>query len=644
MRFPRHGPQDCGWHPMSEQKSSSWTLALLALGVVYGDIGTSPLYALKETVSHGRFEADNALTVYGPVSLMFWSLTIIVTIKYLLLLSKADNQGEGGVFALYALLRQQQAGLTKRAIGLLSVIALVGAALLYGDGIITPAISVLSAVEGLYVIKPDLAGWIVPVCASALLLGLFMVQRHGTVRIGRSFGPVMLIWFTVLAVLGLVNLVQHPGILKALLPHHGWMYLYYEKGEALHIMGTVLLCVTGCEALYADIGHFGRKAMNRSWIYAAYPALTLNYLGQGALLLNHPELVSQPKFNPFFQMAPEWSQIPLVILATAATIIASQAMITGVFSLTQQAVQLGFMPRLKIVHTSADMRGQIYMPQINFMLCVACLSLVLVFQESGKLAAAYGLSVSSDMLLSSILLFLVMTRVWKVPTWMAAIPVAIFLSMEIGYWLGSVAKLFHGAWIPLVITAVLWTIMKTWRDGRGILVKRVTRTLIPMTHLVDEVKKNKILRVPGIGVFLSSSADGLPLVLLHHLKHNKVLHQTAVILTVRFEEEPYVAAKDRTQIVELHETFFRIILRYGFAEAPEVMRDLNAALRSRGVTKLADISYYQSRELLLTDGKSRMASWRKKLFVFLSRIARPATGYFQLPSRQVIELGIQLEL
>ncbi|MEZ0276941.1 MAG: potassium transporter Kup [Roseimicrobium sp.] len=629
---------------MSDKKSSSWTLALLALGVVYGDIGTSPLYALKETIAHGGFDAGNPLTVYGPVSLMFWSLTIIVGIKYLLFLCRADNQGEGGVFALYALLRQQSAGLSKRAIGVLSTIAVVGAAMLYGDGMITPAISVLAAVEGMEVINPDMPNWIVPVCAAGLLLGLFLVQRHGTGRIGTSFGPVMIIWFTVLALLGLANLVKAPGILNALLPHHGWLYLIYERGEALHIMGTVLLCVTGCEALYADIGHFGRTAMQRSWVYVAYPALVLNYLGQGALFLSRPDLVANPKFNPFFQMAPNWAIWPLVFLATAATIIASQAMITGVFSLTQQAVQLGFLPRLKIVHTSPDMRGQIFMPQVNMMLCFSCLALVLVFQESGALAGAYGLSVSSNMLLSAILLFMVMTRVWKTPPWMAAIPVGIFLSMEIGYWLGSLAKLFHGAWIPLVITALLWAVMKTWRDGRAILVKRVTRQLIPVTHLVDEVKKNKILRVPGIGVFLSSSSDGLPLVLLHHLKHNKVLHQNAVILTVRFEEEPYVQAAQRIQIVELHESFFRIILRYGFAEQPEVMRDLTLALKKQGITRLGDISYYQSRELLLTDGKGRMATWRKKLFVFLSRIARPATGYFQLPSRQVIELGIQLEL
>jgi KUP system potassium uptake protein len=333
-----------------------------------------------------------------------------------------------------------------------------------------------------------------------------------------------------------------------------------------------------------------------------------------------------------------------VILATMATIIASQAMITGVFSLTQQAVQLGFVPRLKIVHTSADVRGQIFMPQVNALLCVACLALVLYFQKSSALASAYGLSVSSDMLMSSILLALVMTRLWHWPKWKVAIPVALFLLLESGYWLGSIAKLFHGAWIPLVITAVLWLIMKTWRDGRAILIKRVTRQMVPTVHFVEELKRGKIHRVPGIGVFLSSSGDGLPLVLLHHLKHNKVLHKTAVLLTVKFEKEPYVGDKMRTEVQDLEPSFFRVILHYGFAESPEVMRDLAKVLRDKGITKQNDISFYQSRELLLTDGAGRMATWRKKIFVFLSRIARPATGYFQLPSRQVIELGIQLEL
>jgi KUP system potassium uptake protein len=624
---------------MSEHKSSSWTLALVALGVVYGDIGTSPLYALRECL-HGRFEADNPLTVLGPVSLMIWSLTIIVTAKYLFLLTRADNQGEGGIFALYSLLRQKKAGLSKQAVGALSMVALVGAALLYGDGIITPAISVLAAVEGIGRISPGLPHWVVPVVAALILLALFLVQRHGTGKIGRSFGPVMILWFGTLAILGLFHLVGCPEILWALSPHYGLTYLWYEGSQSFHIMGTVLLAVTGCEALYADIGHFGRKAMNRSWFCAAYPALTLNYLGQGALLLEHPEAAE----HPFYNMVSGGWLIPLVILATMATIIASQAMITGVFSLTQQAVQLGFVPRLKIVHTSTNVRGQIYMPQINTLLCIACLSLVLFFQESSALASAYGLSVSSDMLISSVLLYMVMTRLWDWAPAKAAIPVAAFLILEGGYWLGSVAKILHGAWIPLVITTLLWIVMKTWRDGRAILIKRVARSLVPVVHLIEELKREKIHRVRGIGVFLSSSGDGLPLVLLHHLKHNKVLHENAILLTVKFEEAPFVPVERRVEIVELYETFFRVILHYGYSESPEVMPDLCRALQARGIKKLNDISFYQSRELLLTDGRGKMATWRKKLFVFLSRAARPATGYFELPSRQVIELGIQMEL
>jgi KUP system potassium uptake protein len=630
---------------MSQPKSSSWTLALLALGVVYGDIGTSPLYAIKACLADGRLEPGNAVTIFGPVSLMFWSLTIIVTFKYILLLTRADNQGEGGIFALYSQLRQAKARLSKRAITLLSVMALLGASLLYGDGMITPAISVLAAVEGLEQIGSMhnlLEGrhWIIPVLAAVLLLGLFLVQRHGTGRIGRSFGPVMVVWFVTLAVIGAVQVARRPDILGALLPHHGVMFLWYERGEALHIMGTVLLAVTGCEGLFADIGHFGREAVKRSWMLAAYPALTLNYLGQGALLLHDPAAVR----NPFFLMVSEDWRIPLVLMATVAAIIASQALITGVFSLTQQAVQLGFVPRLKIVHTSPDMRGQIFMPQVNALLCMACLVLVLYFQKSSALVSAYGLSVSSGMVLSSILLFLVMTRLWRWSAWKAALPLVIFLLLESGYWLGSISKVLHGAWIPLVITAVLWLLMKTWRDGRAILIKRVTRQMVPAVHFVEELKRGKIHRVAGIGVFLSSSGDGLPLVLLHHLKHNKVLHKTAVLLTVKFEEEPYVGDKSRTEVIDLDPTFFRVILHYGFAEAPEVMRDLARVLRDKGITKQNDISFYQSRELLLTDGAGRMATWRKKIFVFLSRIARPATGYFQLPSRQVIELGIQLEL
>jgi KUP system potassium uptake protein len=615
-------------------------MALLALGVVYGDIGTSPLYALRECLAHGRFEPGNALTVLGPVSLMIWSLTVIVTFKYLMLLTRADLQGEGGTFALYGLLRQSRAGLSKGAVSALGMMVLVAAAMMYGDGMITPAISVLSAMEGLEYVNLDLPDWAIPTMASGVIIGIFWVQRFGTAKIGVSFGPIMVIWFATLAVLGIIQVLKYPEVLWAFSPHYGVQYLIYERGEALFVMGTVLLAVTGCEALYADIGHFGRDAMKRSWFFAAYPALMLNYLGQGALLLHDPSALE----HPFFHMTPDVMRIPLVVLATMATAIASQAMITGVFSLTQQAVQLGFVPRLKIVHTSPEVRGQIYMPQVNFILGAACLVLVAVFQKSSALAGAYGLSVSSMMVLTSGLLFLVMRKLWKWPMWKALIPVLVFLTLELGYWLGSLTKLFHGAWIPLVIALTLGLIMKTWRDGRAILMKRVLRSLVPVSHLVDELKADRILRVPGVGVFLSSSADGLPLVLLHHLKHNKVLHQTAVLLTVKFTEESHVVPERRTEVVELHGSFFRVILNYGFAESANVMRDLSAVLEKRGISKRGGVSYYQSRELLLTDGRSPMARWRKRLFVVLSRMARPATGYFELPSRQVIELGIQMEL
>ena len=612
---------------------------MLALGVVYGDIGTSPIYALRECI-RGRFEAGDPLTVLGPVSLMLWSLTIIVTVKYLTLLTRADNQGEGGVFALFSLLNRKEAGLSKGGMTALAMFAMMGAALLYGDGIITPAISVLSAVEGITVIKPDLPEWIPPVSAAVILFGLFIVQRHGTERIGRGFGPVMLVWFGALAVLGVWHLLRHPSILRAFSPHYGLAYLWKERLQSMHIMGTVLLAVTGGEALYADIGHFGRQAMKRSWFIVAYPALTLNYLGQGALLLHDPQAASEP----FFKMVPSGLMVPMVILATFATIIASQAMITGVYSLTQQAVQLGFMPRLKIVHTSPDMRGQIYLPQINAVLMVACLALVAGFKKSDALANAYGLSVSLNMLITSAMLILVSTKLWKWPRWQAIAVCSTFLIIETAYVLGGLSKFIEGAWFTLLVAAAALIMMKTWRDGRAILMKRIVRNLVPASVIVDEVKSGNIVRVRGIGVFLSSSAEGLPLVLLHHLKHNKVLHENAIILTVKFEEEPFVPQEKRIEIMDLHESFFRVILHYGFSESPEVQRDLKEALLSRGIKKQTDISFYQSRELLLTDGTGKMAPWRKKIFVFLSRIARPATGYFQLPPRNVIELGIQLEL
>lgn len=622
----------------SPQKT--WPLALAALGVVYGDIGTSPLYALRECLAEDRFDPASALSVLGPASLMLWSLILIVSVKYLLILARATNQGEGGVFALLSILKQPVAGLKAPHLRWVGLFAILGAALLYGDGIITPAISVLSAVEGLKEINPDLGKFVVPASA-IILLALFAVQRHGTRRIGASFGPVMLVWFGALAFMGLMNVAKEPQAWLALLrPDYGARYLIQHSTHGISIMGSVLLCVTGCEALYADLGHFGATAMRRSWFLLAYPALSLNYLGQTALVLADPSAHE----NPFFRMVPAAWLVPLVILATMATVIASQAMITGVFSLTQQAMQLGFLPRLKIKHTNAEMRGQIYLPQINAVLCLCCLALVIFFESSSSLAAAYGLAVSANMVLTTLLFLIVALRVWKWDWWKAALLCVAFLVLESSYLAGSLTKLFHGAWLPVLITIVLWMVMKTWRDGRAILGRLVSRGQIPVEHLIRDLQGPRIYRVRGTGVFMSGTADGLPLVLLHHLKHNKSLHERVVLLTVQFHEAPFVAAGQRVSTIELAPKFYRVVLHYGFVESPDVMGDLCRALECKELPEMSNISFYQARELLLPTGKGMMAAWRKKLFVLLSRMARPATGYFDLPPRQVIELGIQMEL
>ncbi|MBL9180330.1 MAG: KUP/HAK/KT family potassium transporter [Verrucomicrobiaceae bacterium] len=632
---------------MSEHKSSnSWTLALVALGVVFGDIGTSPLYALKESLNHARPTPGVPLDVLGPLSLMFWSLIVMVCFKYLGFITRATNQGEGGMFALLTLFRsaRQFKAQTKAWVVLGGIF---GACLLYGDGMITPAISVLSAVEGLALLDAqlgtDLAHYVVPISAG-IILALFLVQKNGTARIGVAFGPIMVLWFLTLAVLGAINISAHPDVLAALLPHHGVNFLLHHGHESFVLMGLVLLAVTGCEAMYADIGHFGRPPLVKSWFIIVLPALILNYLGQGALVLSDVQASLKPGYHHFFSLVPKPALIPVILLATAATIIASQAMITGVYSLTQQAVQLGYLPRLKIIHTNPDVRGQIYMPQVNYLLMIACLALVFHFESSTNLAAAYGLSVALDMTFTSILFFLVACNVWKWPVWKAALPVSIFLIFELGYVSGSLLKFVDGAWFPLVIGLCMWIIMKTWMDGRQVLFQAMLRSRLPVSFLVDEIKKDRIIRVPGTAVFMSASADGLPLALLHHLKHNKALHQQVVLLTVRFEETPHVIEAERFEVEEFHDDFFRVVLRYGFSESPEVFEDLCAALATKGKVKKAAITFYQSREVLLTNGPGKMAEWRKKLFVILSRVSRPATGYFDLPPRQVIELGIQLEV
>jgi len=579
------------------------------------------------------------LAVLGPISLIFWSLTLMAMIKYLLTLTHATSQGEGGMFALLSLLRGQRDCFGPRTLVWAMLIALFGASLLYGDGMITPAISVLSAVEGLTLISARFGEYVGPV-SIGILIGLFAVQRHGTAKIGVAFGPIMILWFAFLAVMGMVHLLDSPVIFKALLPNYGVEYLIQHGPHGIVVMGMVLLAVTGCEALYADIGHFGRPPLIRSWFWVVYPSLTLNYLGQGALVLAHSESAS----DPFYLMMPKSLLVPAIILATAATIIASQAMITGVFSLTQQAVQLGFLPRLKIVHTSKDVRGQIFMPQVNFLLLIACLALIVTFKSSSNLANAYGLSVCFGMLLTTCLFFGVAWKVWRWPLWKAAVTCGIFASVETSYVLGSLSKFLDGAWFTLLVAIVIWIVMKTWIDGREILRDAMMRGRLPVGHLIEELKNDRVIRVPGTAVFLSASAEGLPLALLHHLKHNKALHKNVVLLSVKFEEEAKIEADQRTHVEELYENFFRVVLHYGFSEMPRVFDDLTAALCDKSSIKPAGITFYQSRELLLTNGPGNMVQWRKRMFVLLSRIARPATGYFELPPRQVIELGIQLEL
>ncbi len=622
------------------QSSNKWSLALVALGVVFGDIGTSPLYALRECLNHAGYKANDGVEmVYGPISLMVWSLTIMVAVKYLTILSHATAQGEGGMFALLSLLRSRKDALTGKSKGIATLIVLFGAALLYGDGMITPAISVLSAVEGLKQLNEGLAHLVVPISVT-IIIGLFLVQRHGTAKIGVAFGPIMVLWFFALGSLGLYRFMQHPEVISALSPHWGLSYLMHHGYHGIVIMGMVLLAVTGCEALYADIGHFGRQPLQRAWFILVYPALTLNYLGQGALVISDPGAIAQP----FFKLVPEPLLVPMILLATAATIIASQAMITGVFSLTQQAVQLGYLPRLKIIHTNPDVRGQIFMPQVNFLLMVACITLVIGFQTSSNLASAYGLSVSLEMLLTSILFYFVARRIWDWSFMKAIVPVVTFSVVELSYVAGSLSKFMDGAWFPLVVAFAIWMMMKTWTDGRAILYQAMMRGRLPVEHLINEIKKDRIIRVPGTAVFMSASAEGLPLALLHHLKHNKALHRQVVLLSVKFEDIPRVALADREEVEELHDEFFRVLLRYGFSESPQVFPDLCRALSEHTKIKPNQITFYQSRELLLTNGPGAMAIWRKKIFVFLSRVARPATGYFELPPRQVIELGIQLEL
>jgi KUP system potassium uptake protein len=639
-------------------------LALGAIGVVYGDIGTSPLYAIKECVTqpHGVAAALSA-NVYGVLSLVFWSITLVVSIKYLVFVMRADNAGEGGVLALMALVaRPEQAApaavdrdspataSTTRSMRLtwtgvprtwvmLIMLGLFGAALLYGDGVITPAISVLSAVEGLEVATSAFSPVVVPITC-VILVALFAVQKRGTGGVGAVFGPVTLCWFFAIAAAGLPWIVRHPAILRAVNPIYAARFFAAHGRHGFLVLGSVVLCVTGGEALYADMGHFGTRAIRTAWYACVFPALLINYFGQGALLLARPEAAA----NPFYAMVPGAWLYPMVVLATLAAIVASQALISGAFSITRQAVQLGYLPRVTIVHTSGKTEGQIYIPEVNWLLMVACVALVLGFRSSGELADAYGIAVTGTMGITSVLFYFVARHRWHWSLARAGGLLALFLCVDLAFFAACAAKIMHGGWFPLAVAAGVFTVMLTWKRGRALLAERIAAESLPMAAFLVDLEMTKPHRVQGTAVFLTSTRRGTPTVLLHHFKHNKVLHRQVVILSITTDAVPEVADEDKVRLKSFGQGFWGVTAHYGFMESPDVLSVLRRC-RAQGL-KLdeADTSFYLGRETLLCLKGKGMAEWRKLLFRFLSRNARSATDFFAIPANRVVEIGTQIEL
>jgi KUP system potassium uptake protein len=634
----RHGN---GHKHAPQTRKELLALSLGALGVVYGDIGTSPLYAMRECLNatgEHAVRGSNTANVFGVVSLFFWSLTLIVCLKYLVLVLRADNKGEGGILALAALVQQKVAA-PKNRLAVAVLLAMFGAGLLYGEGLITPAISVLSAVEGLSHQNSRLTDLVVPI-SIAILIGLFWVQRHGTGRIGSVFGWVMLLWFFSIAAAGVPHILEHPEVLQALSPHHAIGFLLHNGWKAFFLLGSIVLCVTGCEALYADMGHFGRPPVRIAWFVIVFPALVLNYFGQGALYLEHGDAIT----NPFYEMFPAPLLIPMVILATMAAIIASQALISGAFSLTNQAVQLGYLPRVTVVHTSHKHEGQIYLPQVNYGFMVACVALVLAFQSSTNLAAAYGIAVTGTMSITSFLIFLVCRRNWHFSLGAALAIYIPLVIIDAAFFSANLIKIGAGGWFPLVVGIAMFTIMTTWWRGRLELSRTMATGTIPDQLFLADIAETPLPRVSGTAVFMTSGTDGIPNVLLHHVKHNKVLHRQVVLLSIVTENVPFVVGNSSLATHELGHGFFRVVARVGFMQQPNVPKILSRCERQGLIVNPADTTYYLGRQTLLTTGHSRVARWRKVLFSFLAHNSRPPTTFFQLPPNRVVELGLQIEL
>jgi len=612
-------------------------LMLGAIGVVYGDIGTSPLYTMKESFIGPHPMAVDRLHIFGVLSLIFWSLMLIVTLKYVFVAMRADNKGEGGTFALLLLISRNLQG--QRWTPALVMLGVLATCLFYGDAMITPAISVLSAVEGLTVAEARLAPLVVPL-SIGILFGLFIVQSRGTARVGAVFGPIVLVYMAVLATLGIGNILIHPEVLAALNPLWGVRFFTDNPATAFLAMGSVFLAVTGAETLYADMGHFGRKAVAFSWLGLAYPCLMLNYMGQGALLLEDPSMVR----NPFYLMAPDWARLPLVFIATAATIIASQAVISGAFSVTHQAIQLGYLPRLRTLHTSEKAAGQIYIPAVNWGLLVMVIALVLGFRESTNLASAYGIAVTGTMLITTIMLAFLVARVWRWNRWLAAGAITLFLAVDAMYFASNITKIPDGGWFPLIVAAVLFTVLTTWSTGRRLMRASLDATALPLPVFIKSASSGAH-RVRGTAVFLSASAEGIPSAMLHNLKHNQVLHERVLILTIMVGEVPYIAGENRLEAHAAGNGFYRIILHYGFMDEIDIPRDL-AAITSIGEPfNMMTTSFFLGRQKLIASReRPGMALWRERLFAWMSKSSESAMEFFRLPTNRVIELGSQLHI
>ena len=620
---------------MSQAKSSLAALTLGAIGVVYGDIGTSVLYAMKEVFGSGHvpFTPDN---VYGILSIFFWTLTTIVSLKYVLLVLRADNHGEGGLVAMLALASQSVRD-RPRLRKVLLMVGIFGTCLFYGDGVITPAISVLSAVEGLEVVSPAFAKSVIPLTLIILFL-LFWVQKRGTAGIGKFFGPITLVWFATIALLGLVHISHHPQILWAISPHHALGFIWNHPGTTFIILGAVVLCVTGGEALYADMGHFGKKPIRLAWFSIVMPALTLNYFGQGALLLAEPEAVK----NPFYMMAPDWALLPLVGLATMATVIASQALISGAFSVTKQVIQLGFLPRLQVQHTSETDTGQIYMPFVNWGLFVAIVLAVGMFRSSSNLAAAYGIAVCTDMLITTVLTFFVIRFAWKLPLALCIASTGFFFLVDLAFWSSNLLKLFDGGWFPLLIGAAVFTLMLTWHDGRRLLNESLRSDALQLGEFLEAVFIVPPTRVEGTAVFLTAEPGTVPNALLHNLKHNKILHRQNLFVTVRSHEIPRMEPARRLEVTPLGHECWQVIVNYGFKDDP----DLPAALAQGQDYSLDPMStsYFLSRDIVIPTIGGGMATWREKLFAQMHHNASAAAEFLNLPTNGVVELGSKIEI